>query len=602
MTEITNFKTEWDLSPLLASDDDTTIDSYLEKAKKANYKFINKWENRKDYLKDPKILKEALDEYEKLVATYDTEGDVGYYFWLRTQQEQDNKNIKARVNKLTDFSTKIINDRQFFTYKISKVSQGKQKDFLASNELKEYKHFLEELFANAKYLLSEKEEKIMNLKTPVSHSNWVKMVSTFLSKEEAKVLDEDEKMKTMNFSEILGLVSHTNKKVRDKAAKEFNKIQKKHSEVAEHELNSILQNKKINDSLRKIKRPDLGRHISDDMETAVVDTLVESVANRYEISQRYYKLKAKLLGVKKLKYHERNVEYGDLTKKYGFEEAINLVLLVLNSIDSKFGQILVDFVENGRIDAFPVKGKCSGAFCVHYLVNQPVYIMLNFTNKLNNVLTIAHETGHGVHAILSMKKQNSLNAGQPLSTAEVASTFMEDFVLEKLMKDADDKLKLQLMMAKLNDDVSTIIRQIACYKFEQELHKEFRSKGYLAKEDIGNLFQKHMSAYMGPYVEQSKGSENWWVYWGHIRRFFYNYTYANGLLISKAMQSKVKKDPRYIEKVKEFLSAGSSKSPKDIFLDMGIDISKKEFWDVGLDEIESLLHETEALAKKLGKI
>jgi oligoendopeptidase F len=159
-----------------------------------------------------------------------------------------------------------------------------------------------------------------------------------------------------------------------------------------------------------------------------------------------------------------------------------------------------------------------------------------------------------------------------------------------------------MMMMKLNNIVSTIFRQVALYRFEQELHGDFRSKGYLSKEEIGKLFQKHMSAYMGSSIELSRGSENWWVYWSHIRRFFYVYSYANGLLISKSLQASVKNDPNFIEKVKEFLSAGKSDSPKNIFKKLGIDIAKKKFWDNGLDEVEHLLQETTKLAKKLKKI
>ena len=179
---------------------------------------------------------------------------------------------------------------------------------------------------------------------------------------------------------------------------------------------------------------------------------------------------------------------------------------------------------------------------------------------------------------------------------------MEDFVLNELLKDADDDLKLAIMMMKLNRDISSIQRQIACYMFEQELHKEYREKGYLSKDEIGKLFQKYMQAYMGEYVEESPGSENWWVYWGHIRNFFYNYSYSSGLLISKSLQNSVKKDPKFIDKVKEFMSTGLSDSPRNIFMKMGIDITKEEFWNKGLDEIENNLKEAEKLAKKLGNI
>ena len=358
---------------------------------------------------------------------------------------------------------------------------------------------------------------------------------------------------------------------------------------------------RLEDELRGAPRPDTLRHLADDIESDVVDALIDAVSRRFDIPSRYYELKAALLRVKRLQYHERNVEYGVVARRYPYPQAINLVWRVMNKLDGRFGDILAGFVKNDQIDAYPRKGKDSGAFCMHHLLVQPTYILLNHAGKLHDVLTIAHEVGHGINNELIREKQHALDFGTPTSTAEVASTFMEDFVLDDILQTADDELRLAIMMQKLNDDVSSIFRQAACYRFEQELHGEFRKRGYLSKEEIGKLFQKHMAAYMGKAVEQSAGSENWWVYWSHIRYFFYVYSYASGLLISKSLQSSVKKDPAFIGKVKEFLSAGLSDSPKNIFSKLGIDIADKQFWNKGLDEIEKLLNETEALAKKWGR-
>jgi oligoendopeptidase F len=218
------------------------------------------------------------------------------------------------------------------------------------------------------------------------------------------------------------------------------------------------------------------------------------------------------------------------------------------------------------------------------------------------VLTLAHELGHAINNELIKERQHSLYFGTPISTAEVASTFMEDFVLQEIMKSADDDMRLSIMMMRMNDEVSTIFRQVACYQFERELHAQFRQKGYLSKNDIGLLFRQHMRSYMGKSVEQSPGAENWWVYWGHIRSFFYVYSYASGLLISKSLQNSVKQDPSFMGKVKEFLAAGLSDSPRNIFRGLGIDITKRQFWSKGLAEVETLLNETTRLARKLNKI
>jgi oligoendopeptidase F len=592
----------WNLKQLFDNDADPRIEEKRKSIEKISYKFIDRWKNRKDYLENPAILEQALDEYERWKRDYSTDRDEGYYFWLRTSQDQNDPKLKAKFNKIESLSKKIANDIQFFYLRIAKIPKSRQKKFLEYNGLKVYRHFLERTFAESRYLLSDPEEKILNLKTPTSYSNWVKMTSGFLSKEERKVFLEDGRKDNKTFPEILSLLNSKDKRARDSAAKAFNNMLYKYVDVSEAEINSVLANKKVDDELRKISRPDLTRHISDDIDSEIVDALIKTVSDRFDISSGFYGLRAKLMGVKRLKYHERNVEYGNVNKNYSYNVSIKLIYRALKNLDSEFADIFTGFIKNGQFDVYPRKGKVSGAFCAYHLISQPTYILLNHTNKLRDVLTLAHESGHGINNELIKKKQNALNFGTPTSTAEVASTFMEDFVLQEILRQADDELRLSIMVMKLSDEVATIFRQVACYQFEQELHREFRQKGYLSKEEIGKLFQEHMAAYMGDFVEQSPGSENWWVYWSHIRSFFYVYSYASGLLISKSLQNSVKENSQFIGKVKDFLSAGLSDSPKNIFKNLGIDITDKSFWDKGLDEVEDLLEETTELARKLKKI
>jgi len=594
-------KTTWDLTPLFAGDNDPLMEKDRKRVEALSYAFINAWKDRTDYLEDPVVLRQALDQYEAWRRCCGTDGNEGFYFWLRTQQDQNDPKLKAKFNTVEAFSKKIENDSQFFYLRIARIKPDRQQTFLRHEALQKYRHFLERVFAESRFHLSEPEEKILNLKASTSYANWTKMTSGFLSKEERTVVAEDGTRKARSFSEIVGLMNSSRKPVRNAAAAAFNDILQKHADVAEAELNSVLQNKKIDDELRGTSRPDQLRHLGDDIESDVVDTLIASVSDRFAIPARYYALKARLLKVDKLKYHERNVEYGAVAKKYSYRAAANLVLSVMNKLDPQFGRIFSGFIEHGQIDALPRKGKDSGAFCIHQLMTQPTYILLNHTGTLHDVLTIAHELGHGINNELIREKQHALDFGTPTSTAEVASTFMEDFVLDEILQSADDELRLAIMMQKLNDDVSSIFRQVACYRFEQELHREYRKRGYLSKEEIGALFSRHMDSYMGGAVEQSAGSENWWVYWSHIRYFFYVYSYASGLLISKSLQAGVKNDPAYITKVKGFLSAGLSDSPKNIFQKLGVDLADTQFWDRGLDQVEQLLQETEALAKKMGK-
>ena len=594
-------QTTWNLKSLFSSDNDPEILKQRELVEKANKKFVTKWQKNEKYLSDATVLKQALDEYEQLMRKFGTDGNEGYYFWLRTQQDQNDQELKAKFAKVMDFSNKLRNELQFFELRLAKVEKAVQKKFLKDPQLIPYKHFLEKIFREAEYVLSEAEEKILNLKADTSYMKWEQMLSGFIAKEEREIVGESGKKETLTFEALISLTQSTKKKVRDAAALAVNDIFVKLLDTGEAEMNAVLANKKVDDELRKMPRPDFSRHLGDDVESEVVDALVTTVSQRYNISQKYYQLKAKLLGVKKLAYHERNVAYGNVDTDYAYADGVQLVHKVFTELDQEFADILSRFVANDQIDVYPAKGKRGGAFCVYWQVDQPTFVMLNYTNKLRDVETLAHEMGHGINDEL-MKKQNALNFGTPTSTAEVASTFMEDFVLQEILKTADEKTKFGLMLSKLDTEIATIFRQIACYQFEQELHDTFRAKGYLSAKQIGQLFQKHMSAYMGPGVEQSTGSENWWLYWSHIRMFFYVYSYASGLLISKSMQNSVKENHEFIQKVKGFLASGTSASPKAIFKNVGIDITDIAFWNKGLDEVEKLLHETEKLAKKMGKI
>ncbi len=592
----------WNLTHLFKSDTDSEMETYKNQLEKDYQRLINKWKGRIDYLEKPVILKEALDDYEELCHEYSGGGKLGYYFSLRTAQDSLDTELKAKENKTSEFLKKLSNEVIFFTFGIAKIKPELQQEFLDYEPLKPYRHYLEMEFDNAKYLLSEPEEKLLNLLGGPSFGNWTQMTESFLNREERSLPDESGKKSKKNFNQMFGLISSTNKKVRDTAVKALNEILEKYIEIGEHEMNSILQVKKIGDELRKLDRPDRSRHISDDIETEVVDQLVKTVSNNFQIAQDYYQLKAQVMGVPKLEYHERNVPIGEISKKYTYEEGLELISKTFKKLDNEFYEIVNDFVKNGLVDVYPRKGKRGGAFCAYGSLNTPTYVLLNHNGELNDVLTIAHEFGHGINDEMMKKKQNALTFGTPTSTAEVASTFMEDFVLEEILHTADDELRFAILMNKLNDDVSTIFRQIAFYNFEWDLHHKFREKGYLSKEEIGDLFQHHMKSYMGDYVDHPESSKNWWLYINHFRYFFYVYSYAGGLLISKSLQNFVKNDSKFIEKVKEFLSAGESESPKDIFMKMGVDISQKDFWDKGMTEIKVLLQETTVLAKKLGKI
>lgn len=577
-------KTEWNLKQLYKSIDDPQIEKDIKISKEKVLSFIKKWKKNKEYLKDPQILKEALDDFEKLNEEPGIYDKPTYYFLLLNNLDQTDTKVKGKLNKLRKLSTDLHNQIQFFELNLSKVKKEQQEKILKSPLLKEYKHYLESLFKEGTFLLTDKEEKIFNLMGKTSHSNWVNMVSELLSKQKLEVLNEDNEKIEISYNEIAKYLNSQNKEVRDYAAKEFNKVNERYSEIAEFEINSVLERKQRSDEYRKVPRPDLLRHIGDDIESEIVDTLLEVVSNHFTIPQEYYRRKAKLLNQKKLGYHERNVPLGKIETEYGYDDSIELIRKTFKNIDVEFYNIVKGLSLNGQYDVFPKQNKSGGAFCITVSKKLPTFVMLNHNKKLYDVLTIAHESGHAIHSTMS-KTQNSLSSSYPTSLAEVASTFFEDFVLEEILKDADDDLRFNILAEKLNSDISSIFRQIAFYKFEKDLHREFRKRGYLSKEDISEIFCKHMTSYLGDAVKKDAGMKNGWIYWSHLRMFFYVYSYASGLLISKGLQSMVREDGNNIQLVKEFLRAGSTKSPKDLFKGMGIDITKKDIWLRGIESI-----------------
>ncbi|MDQ5981703.1 MAG: oligoendopeptidase, partial [Patescibacteria group bacterium] len=285
---------------------------------------------------------------------------------------------------------------------------------------------------------------------------------------------------------------------------------------------------------------------------------------------------------------------------FTFEEAKN-IYLESSKLDESFYNFSKIMLEEGRVDVYPKTGKSGGAFCANFCRISPVYVLLNFTGKLRDVTTLAHEFGHAINFELA-KKNSELNYGVSTFVAEVASTFMEDVTGKYLEQSLNENDRLAYMMDKLNGTISTIFRQIACYEFEMDLHTKYKGKSFLSNSDIGELFSKAMKSYTGPAVKFSPGSENWWVYWSHIRSFFYVYSYAGGELIAKALSAKLTKDPTFIKQIKAFYEAGLDKSPKDIFSEMGLDITNENFWEEGIQQIIEDLNSAETLAKKLGKI
>lgn len=579
-------KTTWNLGLLYASPKDPKIMKDVAEIEKAFDTFEKKYSKNRKYLTDAKALLVALTEYEKLDAL----PNPLVYLHLLNDIESQNTEAEAVRNKVSQLLTRLSNKIIFFRLSLAAITPKQQKLFLKDQKLAKFHYFLERIFISSKYRLSEPEEKILNLKSLPAHGLWIEGQEKLLS---SQVVSFDGK--EMSVGEAMNKIREYPQQKRYAFHKQVMGLLKSVSAFAESELNAIVINKKIEDELRGYQKPYSATVIGYQNTEKEVESLVATVTSHNKIAQRFYKLKAEMLGLKKLSYADRAVSVGKTKKKVPFEEGLLLVKNAFKNLGPEYEAILSRYLEKGQIDVFPKKGKKAGAYCWSN-TNMPTYVLLNYTDSLESVSTLAHEMGHAIHGEFS-KSQPVIYQGHTISVAEVASTLFENFAFEEVLKTLSEEEKVIALHDRIMDDVQTIFRQIALFNFEVEMHTIVKEKGALSREQLAALMNKHMKAYLGPVFELTEDDGYFFVYWSHIRRFFYVYSYAYGQIVSKALYKKYQEDPRYLKKIEEFLRAGEAKSPEQIFKDIGIDTSKPSFFEDGLKSIENDIARLEKLVR-----
>jgi len=333
-----------------------------------------------------------------------------------------------------------------------------------------------------------------------------------------------------------------------------------------------------------------------------VENLVKVVNENVKISHRYFKARAKLLGLEKLGVADM---YAPITKglpkKLDVEEILNKTIEVFNKIKPEYGDFVKNFAINGQIDFLPRKGKRGGGYCTSGN-NCPTCILLNVTGCIDDICTLAHEMGHAIH-FEAAKSQPALYNEFTISVAEVASTFFEQLVIDDLIDNAeDDEQKLRLLDEKMKGDIGAIFRQISFFNYELALHTKIRKDGGASKEEMAEMFVDETKKYIGPILVPTPDDGYSFIAIPHFRYFFYVYSYSLGQIISRSLCAKFKADKNFLEKVEAFLSAGQSMSPRDIFLKTGIDIADPKFIQVGLDAVSEDLKKYESIVNKMKKV
>lgn len=591
---VSDIKTTWNLKLLYKSLNDPQIEKDMQMMEKVCTDFTKKWKG-KDFSK-PETLLKSLHDYKQLEETI-SQCRVFAFYALSREIETGNQKLTGLITKTQERIVQAINQTLFYSLSIGAIPKIIQNKILKDSKFKKYNYLLSRIFVNAQYQLSEAEEKIMALKMNPAYGLWVDMTEKAIGE-----LTVTWKGETIPITKASGMIQVLSKQADRK--KLHTLILEKLASIkliAEAEMNAVINNKKIDDSLRGFSKPYDATLIDYQNTDQEISALFQAVKKYEKFSTKLYTLKKKLLKLEKLGVYDMTLQLSATHKKYSFDDAVDIVRNAFEKVSPEYRLIFDSFLKNGQIDVYPRSGKKGGGYCWGDY-NRPTYILLNWNETFDAVRTLAHEMGHAIHAEYSNRYQGVLYHDHPISTAEVASTLFENFVRDELYVTLSKKDQLFERYNYLQESCMTIHRQINHFLFEQEMYTGVYEKGSLSADEISNIRVKYLKHYMGNSTEITDNDGLSWIIHSHIRLFFYVYSYAYGQLISTAIYEKYKQDNSFIEKINQFLSAGGSDTPANIFKSIGIDTTKPEFWETGLQSLEKELMQLEKDCKKMGLI
>jgi oligoendopeptidase F len=579
----------WKLEDLYSSPTGTDVENDLKRATADAQAFAKDYEGKVAGL-DAKALGGAIARFEALT---DLMGRLGSYAQLHYAQNMADpergrfsQNVSEALNEAT---AKLV----FFRLEMNKIEDGDLAARMKEPALAKYAPWLRDVRLFRAHDLSDELEKYIHDHSVVGSSAWSRLFDETIARLRYPFRDE-----VLSEAQILDKLSDKDAAVRRDAAKSFGKVQGDNISVFSLITNTLIKDKEIDDRWRKYPRPQSFRNLANVVEDEVVDALVSSVKAAYpRLAHRYYKLKAKWFGVDKMPYWDRNAplpEHDD--RVIPWPEAEKIVLDAYHAFSPELADVGRKFFGTGWIDAPARPGKAPGAFAHPTVPSAHPYLLLNYQGKVRDVMTLAHELGHGVHQVLAAR-QGALMADTPLTLAETASVFGEMLTFQSLLKSAPDKATRKAMLAgKVEDMLNTVVRQIAFYDFESRLHAE-RRKGELTPEAIGEVWMAVQSESLGPAFSFDEEYRHYWSYIGHfIHSPFYVYAYAFGdCLVNSLYAAYQSGQADFQAKYLDMLKAGGVKRHKELLAPFGLDASDPAFWDKGLGVLSGFVDELEKL-------
>ena len=581
---------EWDLSDLYSSASAKEIVKDLKSVEQLSESFASKYENKLSTLSATEMLI-CLRSQEKITGLM---GRLMSFAALRyyqmTTDVSRTKLLSDIQDKITQLSAKII----FFSLEINTLDESHLNDMLNENsELRRYRTAFDRMRAMKPYQLSDELEKFLHEQSVVGATAWNRLFDETIISLKFNINKKD-----LSLEEVLNQLTDANRRNREKAAKSLSKVLEKNITLFSRITNTLAKEKSIEDKWRKFPNPQFSRHLTNDVEEEVVKALRDSVVDSYsKTSHRYYKLKAKWLGLKKLEIWDRNAPLPQNEEKViSWSEARSIVTSAYTEFDPRMEALVQPFFEKGWIDAAVKPGKAPGAFSHPTVTDVHPYILLNYLGKPRDIMTLAHELGHGVHQSLS-SSQGEILANTPLTLAETASVFGEMLTFQKMLSESKGEInRKQLLAGKVEDMINTVVRQISFYDFECRVHHN-RQLGELTPDQINKIWLDVSKESLGPVFNYMKGYENFWAYVPHfIHSPFYVYAYAFGDGLVNALYSAYQSGvPNFEDKYFELLSSGGSKHHSQLLKPFQLDASDPTFWTKGLDLISSMIDELEEL-------
>ena len=580
---------EWDLSDLYASEDAPELKRDLTWLEQACADFAADYEGKLDTL-DAAGLLDCIHRDEKIsnIAGRIMSFASLRYYQLTTDGDRT-KFLSDCQEKITNFTTPLV----FFTLELNRLDEESLKAMYAENaDLARYEPVIRRIRAMKPHQLSDELEKFLHDLGVVGDA-WERLFDETIAGLEFTVDGEE-----LNIEGTLNLLTEQDRAKREAASRELARVFGENIRTFARVHNTAAKEKEVIDRWRKMPTAQTGRHLSNDVEPEVVEALRNAVVAAYpKLSHRYYELKRKWLGLDVMQVWDRNAPLPiEDTKVVDWPAAEKTVMDAYSAFDPRMGDLAQPFFDKGWIDAGVKPGKAPGAFAHPTVTTVHPYVMLNYLGKPRDVMTLAHELGHGVHQVLAAD-QGELLASTPLTLAETASVFGEMLTFRKMLDAAKDDAERKVLLAgKVEDMINTVVRQIAFYDFECKLHAA-RREGELTPDDINALWMSVQAESLGPAFEFMEGYESFWAYIPHfVHSPFYVYAYAFGDGLVNALYAVYEENPEgFQDKYFDMLRAGGSKHHKELLAPFGLDASDPKFWDKGLSMISGFIDQLEAM-------